>query len=174
MPIYPNLFLSNNAFILEYVTQIFFFLNIYQRFSWYVHPIYLFISGCPTVATIPLVLYKVSRTSYKPPTNLQQTSNKPATNLQQTSNEPPIIFSTRCSLSSTLQNTLPWTLKHLFIYKHSGCPTIVDTVALVLYIASRTSYKLPTNLQQKSNKLPTNLKKIVKLSYHFRFLQPFS
>jgi len=60
-------------------------LNIYQRFQWYVHPIYLFISkhsGCPTVATVPLVLYKASRTSYKPPTNLQQNSNKLPTNLQ--------------------------------------------------------------------------------------------
>ena len=84
---YIRVFSSNNGFILKYVTQIVKTntFSLFKQFQWYVHPIYLFISkhsGCPTVATIALVLYKASRTSYKPPTNLQQNSNKLPTNLQ--------------------------------------------------------------------------------------------
>ena len=103
------------------------------------------------------------QTSNKPPTNLQQTCNKTPTNFQQTSNH--------------LFNTVnPFTN----LTKHSSMDPEVFIYLLTLRMSHRCISPLqkpqgpPTNLQQKSNKLPTNLKKIVKLSYHFRFLQPFS
>ena len=93
MPICPSFFIKYCFYIgVSNITSQnkYFFLNIYQRFQWYVHPIYLFISklyGCPTVATVALVL---------------QTSNKPATKLQQTSNKLPT------SLQSSFQHSVPF------------------------------------------------------------------